>query len=183
MTREEAIREIRMRIKNVNLIKHSLAVAAIMKSLAARLGEAPERWELAGILHDIDYEKTGNDMSKHSLIGAEILENLGVDGEIVYAVKAHNSYHGIERRRRIDKALYCSDPVSGLITACALILPDKSLEKVTTEFVLKKFDEKSFARGADRNTIKTCDELDLSLEEFIDISLNAMKEIKDDLGL
>lgn len=183
MDREQAFEELKGRLKSENLIKHSLAVEAIMKDLAFHFKEDIDKWGIAGLLHDIDYDKTAGDPSKHSLVGAEILENLDVESSIVYAVKAHNDYHGMERKRKIDKALYCSDPVSGLITASALILPSKKLEDVTVEFVLKRFDEKGFAKGANRDQIKSCDQLGLSLEEFIEIALKAMKGISDELGL
>lgn len=183
MDREKAYEELSVRLESKNLIKHCLAVEAIMKKLAAYFREDVKQWGLAGLLHDIDMDKTRGDLSKHSLVGADILEGLNIDPTVVYAVKAHNASHGIERNRRIDKALFCADPLSGLITACALILPNKKLSGVDREFVLKKFRDKSFARGSNREQIKTCIELGLELEEFIDIGLEAMKEIHEELGL
>jgi putative nucleotidyltransferase with HDIG domain len=183
MERVKALVELKARITNSNLIKHSLAVEAIMKEMAVLMKDDAELWGLAGLLHDIDYEKTVNHPEWHSLLGAEILEDLDIDPDIVYAVKAHNSCHGIERKRKMDKALYCADPVSGLITAGALILPSKKLADVTTGFILKRMDEKSFAKGADRDQIRSCSELGLSLEEFIETALKAMKKISDELGL
>lgn len=183
MERTQALEELKARLTNKNLIKHSLAVEAIMRDLAYYFKEDAEMWGLAGLLHDIDYDKTADNPSRHSILGAEILENLGVDETIVYAVKAHNDYHGIERKRKIDKALYSADPVSGLITAGALILPSKKLDNVTVDFILKRINEKSFARGANRDQIRKCEELGLSLEQFIEISLNAMQKIAVELGL
>ena len=183
MEREQALKELKGRVKSENLIKHSLAVEAIMKDLALYFKEDIDKWGLAGLLHDIDYDKTADDPSKHSIVGAEILETLNVESSIIYAVKAHNEMHGMERKRKMDKALYCADPVSGLIIASALILPSKKLEDVTVEFVLKRMNEKGFAKGANREQIKSCEELGLSLEKFIEISLNAMKKIADELGL
>ena len=183
MEREQALKELKLRVNNKNLVKHSLAVEAIMKELAQYFNKDKDAWALAGLLHDIDYDMTAEDPSTHSIMGAEILQDLDIDNEIVYAVKAHNSYHGVERKRKIDKALYCADPVSGLITACALILASKKLKEVDVDFVIRRIDEKGFARGANRDQIRACNELDLSLEKFIDISLNAMKKISCDLGL
>ena len=183
MNREQAYEELTERLKAVNLVKHSLAVEAIMKRLAEILKEDEEKWGLAGLLHDIDLDRVGNDMTKHSLAGAEILEDIGVDSSVVYAVRAHNSYHGIIRRRMIDKALFCSDPVSGLITAAALILPSKKLNDVTPDFILRRFNESAFAKNVSREQILECNELGLSLELFIETALNAMKEISGDLGL
>jgi len=183
MDRQKAYEELTVRLETKNLVKHCLAVEAIMKKLAVCLREDVQQWGLAGLLHDIDLDKTKDDLSKHSLVGADILDGLNVDPTIVYAVRAHNACHGIERKRKIDKALFCSDPLSGLITACALILPDKKLSGVSREFVLKKFYEKNFAKGSNREQIKTCSELGMELEEFIDIGLEAMKEIHDELDL
>lgn len=183
MEREQALIELKGRVKSENLIKHSLAVEAIMKDLALYFKEDIDKWGLAGLLHDIDYDKTVDDPSKHSIVGAEILETLDIESSIIYAVKAHNEVHGIERKRKMDKALYCSDPISGLITASALILPSKKLEDVTVEFVMKRMDEKGFAKGANRDQIKSCEELGISLEDFIEIALNAMKKISEELGL
>jgi len=183
MNRERAYEELTVRLETVNLIKHSIAVEAIMKKLAEHLQQDIHLWGLTGLLHDIDMDKTGGDMEKHGMVGAEILEGLNVDPTIIYAVRAHNPKLGYPRRRKIDKAIFCSDPLSGLIIACALILPDKKLEGVDTDFVLRKFTEKSFAKGADREQIRTCSEIGLALEDFIGIALKAMKEIHIKLGL
>lgn len=183
MDRTKAMEELRLRIENENLIKHSLAVESIMRKLAQYFHEDAELWGLAGLVHDIDLERVQNNMDIHGMMGGDILEQLEFDGTIVYAVRAHNPRNQYARRRRIDKALYCADPVSGLITACALILPDKKLEKIDEAFVMKRFYEKGFARGANREQIAACSELDLSLEHFIKLSLEAMKEISNQLGL
>lgn len=183
MDRSKALDELNVRLTNKNLIKHSLAVEAIMHDLAVRLHEPAELWGMAGLLHDIDYERTLDKPEIHGIIGAEILDVLGFDQEITYAIKAHNSMTGVSRNRKIDKALYCADPVSGLITAGALILPSKKLADVSVEFIMKRMTEKSFAKGANREQIVKCDELGLSLEEFIGIALYAMKRISVVLGL
>ncbi|MCX8129299.1 MAG: HDIG domain-containing protein [Clostridia bacterium] len=183
MERIEALKELKSRLTNNNLIKHSLAVEAIMRELASYFREDGEKWGLAGLMHDIDYDNTAAEPSKHSILGAEILEELGVDEAIVYAVRAHNNYHGIERKRKMDKALYAADPVSGLITAAALILPSKKLDDVDVNFIMKRFSEKGFAKGANREQITSCKELGLDLEQFIGISLEAMKKISSELGL
>jgi predicted hydrolase (HD superfamily) len=116
-------------------------------------------------------------------VGAEILESQGLPEHIVYAVKVHNPYHGLPRKALIDKALYAVDPLTGLIVAAALIHPDKKLASIDSEFVLNRYKEKSFARGADRSVIASCDELGLSLEEFVSLGLEAMQGISKELGL
>lgn len=183
MDRERALAELKARLTNKNLIKHSLAVEAIMHNLASHFCDSSEIWAMAGLLHDIDYEKTIDKPEAHGIVGAEILENLGLDEEITYAIKAHNSITGVSRNRKIDKALYSADPVSGLIIAGALILPSKKLADVTVDFLLKRMTEKSFAKGANREQIKQCEDLGLSLEEFLGISLKAMQGIAAELGL
>ena len=183
MNREELFIELKKRIKNKNLIKHMLATEAAMRNMAKRLGEDDEKWAIVGLVHDIDYEQTKNDMDRHSLIGAEILQKMDLPEDTVYAVKVHNPVHNLPRRSKMDKALYAVDPLTGLIVACALVKPEKKLSKIDTGFVMKKFREKGFAAGANREQIRTCEELGFSLEEFIDIVLKAMQGISQDLGL
>jgi len=138
---------------------------------------------LAGLIHDVDYEKTVDNPSQHGLLGAQMLAGIGLDDEIVNAVRAHNDALGYDRITRMDKALYAADPVTGLIVAAALVKPSKKLADVDTEFVLKKYKEKSFARGASREQINSCEELGLTLEEFISLAIEAMQNIADELGL
>ncbi|MCX7779023.1 MAG: HDIG domain-containing protein [Patescibacteria group bacterium] len=183
MNRDEALNLVQEKIKNKNLIKHCLAVEAVMRELAKYFNEDEEKWGLTGLLHDIDYEETKNEPKKHSLVGGEILEKLGLDKEIVEAIEAHNEIHGLPRETRLAKALFCTDPITGLIVAAALVLPSKKLNDLTSTNVLNRFKEKSFAQGANRNIILTCLEIDLSLEEFIRISLSAMQKISSDLNL
>lgn len=183
MERDRMVEELKSHVRNKNLVKHSFAVEAIMKGLASYFGENQEKWAAAGLMHDIDYEYTADKPEQHSAVGADMLEKKGFDSDIVYAVRVHNDAHGLERKSRMDKALFCADPVSGLITASALILPSKKLSEVTTDFVMNRFNEKGFARGANRENIKKCSELNLELRDFIDISLKAMQGISGELGL
>ena len=182
MDREELFEELKKNVKEENLIKHMLAVEAIMRKLAEHFGEDVEKWGIAGLMHDIDLDKTRNMPKKHSIIGAEMLEKLGLPEDVVYAVKVHNPIHNLPRKTLLDKALYAADPMSGLITACALV-KGKKLANVDAKFVLKRFKEKRFAKGANREQIASCSEMGLTLEEFTDISLNAMKNISKELGL
>ncbi|NLU50180.1 MAG: HDIG domain-containing protein [Syntrophomonadaceae bacterium] len=183
MNRDEALALLKSNLKNKNLFKHCLAVEAIMRGVARRFGEDEETFALAGLLHDIDYDSTANDLSRHSLEGSEMLARHGLPEEIVYAVKVHNDAHGLERKTLLDKALYAADPVSGFIVAAALIRPEKKLEPVDVEFLLNRFKEKSFARGARREQMAACEEFGMSLEEFLGLSLESMKKAAGDLGL
>ena len=176
MQREVAFNLLVKHLKNDNLIKHSIAVEVIMKALAEKLEQDSEKFALAGLLHDIDYDDTVNDPSRHALLGAEILEGQQIEEDIIYAVKAHNAYHGLVRRSLLDKALYAADPVSGFITAAALIRPDKDLAEVKLKSLKKRFKESSFAKGASREQMATCVDLGLELDEFLSIALEAMRK-------
>ena len=182
MNRIQALELLESNLKNKNLIKHSFAVEAIMRALALYFNEDVEEWSLAGLLHDIDYEQTTPE--QHSLIGAKMLRKEGLSDEIVESVKTHNEMHGIKPESLMAKALYVCDPISGLIIAATLVLPSKKIKELKTDNVLKRFKEKSFAKGANREIIYQCEELlGLKLEQFCDISLNAMQEISNELGL
>jgi putative nucleotidyltransferase with HDIG domain len=183
VTREEALDSIKANIENKNTIKHMLATEAIMRALAKRFGEDEEEWGLTGLLHDIDMELTEGDMSTHSKLGADLARELGASEAMAHAVLCHNEAHGIPRESRLDKALFCADPLTGLITAAALVRPDKKLAGVEVKSLKKKFKEKSFAAGANREQIASCADLGLELDEFIELGLVAMKGIAPSLGL
>ena len=174
---------LKQHLKSENLINHSLAVEAIMRGIAERLGQDADKYGLAGLLHDIDYDTTAEDFHQHSLLGAQILKENGLPEDIVYAVKVHNEVHGLPRQSLLDHALYAADPVSGFITAAALIRPDKNIAEVQLKSLKKRFKENSFARGANREQMASCAEFGLELDEFLSISLAAMQEIAPELGL
>lgn len=183
MNREVALITLKKYTSNKNLLKHMYACEAIMRRLARHFGQDEEKWRLAGLLHDIDYDETKDDLTRHSKVGAQILEGLGLPEDIVYAVKVHNDTHGLPRTSLIDKALFATDPVSGLIVAGALIKPEKSLFTVDVAFLVNRFYEKSFAKGANREHIAACSDMGLSLDEFLGLSLEAMQGIHKELGL
>jgi putative nucleotidyltransferase with HDIG domain len=183
MTREDAMEAVRENVENENLIKHMLATEAIMKALAKRLGEDEEKWGLAGLLHDIDVELTEGDMSNHGVLGSDLVREIDADEDIARAILAHNETLGIPRETKLEKALFCADPLTGLITAAALVRPDKKLGSVEAKSVRKRFKEKSFAAGASREGIASCSELGMELEEFMELGLKAMQCISDELGL
>lgn len=183
MTREEALNLLNENLENRNLFKHSLAVEAVMRELALHFGEDEHTWGLAGLLHDIDYDRTKDDPDRHSLEGAQLLEEKGLPQEVVYAVKVHNDRHGFPRQSLLDKALFATDPVTGLIVASALIKKEKSLAAIDVPFLINRMGEKSFARGANRETIRSCDQMGLSLDDFLGIGLRAMQKISAEMGL
>jgi putative nucleotidyltransferase with HDIG domain len=184
MTREEALKIIRENVKNENLIKHMLATEAIMRALARHFGEDEETWGAAGLLHDIDVELTRGDAQTHSQLGAEMLKKLGLPDAICHAVLVHNDAHNEPYHNAMDKSIYCCDPLTGLITAVALVYPDKKLKSVEHKSIEKRFRQPKFAAGARRETIAACKELlGLELEDFIKIGLEAMQSVSGDLGL
>jgi len=182
ITRQQALEMLRSHVSDDKLFKHMLAVEAIMRGLARRLGEDEELWGLTGLLHDLDYEETKGDFSRHGLRSAELLEGL-LPEEALHAIKAHNDLTGVKPEGRLDLALRAADALSGLIVASALVMPNKKLAEVRIKTLKKKFKAKDFARGVDRDRIRLCEQLGLSLEEFFEVGLEAMKAIADQLGL
>ncbi|MFC2004638.1 HDIG domain-containing metalloprotein [Chloroflexota bacterium] len=183
MTRKEALDSVKDNVENENSVKHMLATEAIMRAVAKRLGEDDEEWGLTGLLHDIDMELTEGDMSSHSRLGADLVREMGASEAIAQAILRHNQAHGVPLETNLDKALFCVDPLTGLITAAALVRPDKKLTGVEAKSVRKRFKEKSFAAGANREQIATCSNIGLELDEFIELGLKAMQGIAGDLGL
>jgi len=160
-----------------------LATEAIMRALAKHFGEDEEEWGFTGLLHDIDMELTGGDMATHSKLGADLARELGASETMAHAILCHNKAHGIPLETKLDKALFCVDPLTGLIIAAALVRPDKKLAGLEAESVIKKFKEKSFAARVNRQQISQCSEIGLELDEFTELGLVAMKRIAADLGL
>ena len=183
MTREEALDSVKDNVENENLVKHMLATEAIMGALAKRLGENEEEWALAGLLHDIDVELTDGDMASHGRLGADLIREMGATETVAHAVLCHNEAHGIPLETKLDKALFCADPLTGLITAAALVRPEKKLAIVEARSIKRRFSEKGFAAGASREQIAGCSELGLELDEFLELGLKAMQEIAPSLGL
>jgi putative nucleotidyltransferase with HDIG domain len=185
MNREQAFSLIKEYVKNENSVKHMLAVEAVMRSLAERFNQDQELWGMVGLVHDIDMEIVDylNEPEKHGIKGAEILQEKGFSSEVIEAIKAHNEATGKNPETLLEKAIFCVDPLTGLIIAGVLVSPSKKISDLTAQSVLKRFKEKSFARGANREIIKECSKINLDLEEFINVGLKAMKNISDDLGL
>lgn len=181
MDRTQALNLLQQEIKNQNLIKHSLAVEACMRAFARKFGEDEDKWGLAGILHDLDYEYTADDPDRHALKTTEMLEEFDLSGDIIHAIKAHNSKVSFESK--MDIALYTVDPTTGFVIACALMHPTKKLSSVDLKRMKKRFKEKNFARGAHRDQIRECEKLGIELDEFLEICLAALQEISKELEL
>ncbi len=198
MTRDEAYELLTKMMSNQNLIKHGLAVEAIMRALCKYLEERSrtqgltleasefdeEEWAIVGLLHDADYELIEKDPARHTLVTEEKLREIGgVSERVIRGIKAHHDGITENRNNYLEKAVYAADEMSGLITAVALV-KDRKLSNVTVESVMKKFPEKNFAAGARRDQIETgVKELEMELPEFTGICLKAMQGISDKLGL
>lgn len=185
MTRQSALQLVREHVKNENLIKHMIAAGAVMRALAEKYEpEKADDWELAGILHDIDWEETAETPEKHSIYCQDYLKEAGVGEDVLRAIHVHNHMHGIEPQTMMEKALYSAEELTGLITACALVVPSKKLEDVKVSSVLKKFKQSSFAAGVNREVVQQAEAmLDLSLEDLVLLELTAMKKVASELGL
>jgi len=181
ITRKEALRLLKENLKNQNMIKHCLASEAVMRALAEELGENKEEWGLAGLLHDLDAEKTNE--KEHGLKTTEILGDK-ITLAMKKAIESHNQeMNGIKRETKFDYALAAGETITGLIVAATLVMPAKKLADVKLENVLNRFKEKSFARRCNRESIRECEKIGFSLEKFVKISLKAMQRISEELGL
>jgi putative nucleotidyltransferase with HDIG domain len=182
MNHAEAIVLIKQHITKDGLIKHVLAVEVIMKGLAEYLKEDSDKWDLTGLLHDIDFEEIGDDYKQHGLKAVEYLN--GVNEEIIHAIKSHNFENtGVMPESKMDKALIAADAVSGLVIACALMMPSKKLADVKIESIESKFKKKDFARNCNRENMLYCEQIGIDKNKFFEISLKALQSISKELGL
>jgi len=183
MTRDEALAILHEYVKNENLVKHMLAVEAAMRFYAEKLGEDVEKWAVTGLLHDFDWEIHPN-METHPQEGIPILRERGVSEEILRAVLSHADHTGVPRLTQMEKALAACDEITGLITAVALVRPSKSLLDLEPSSVKKKWKDKAFAAGANRDEIeKTSAEFGIELWEHVGNVIQAMRRIAPELGL
>jgi putative nucleotidyltransferase with HDIG domain len=183
MDREEALRIVRENVANDKIVLHMIAVSVIMRELARHLGRDEGLWELAGLLHDIDYELTKDEPSRHGLEAEKVLGG-SVPPEIIRAIKSHNFENtGVRPESDLEKALIAADAVSGVIIAAALVMPNKKLAEVSVETLKRKFKQKDFARNVSRERIMFCEQIGLTLDDFLEISLRALNGISGELGL
>ena len=182
-TRQQAMELLEKHIQNPNLRKHAYAVEAVMERFAPRFEGNVASWALTGLLHDLDWEQTQKTPQEHTLVAEKILTELGLEPELVRAIKIHNFSHGLKPETALEKVLYYVEELTGLITACALVNPQK-LGGVSVESVLKKLKEKSFARGVNRDIINQAPSaLNIPLNEIVIEVLAAMMAKREVLGL
>lgn len=182
MNRNEAYKLVVEKIGEGNLLKHIISVEALMRRLAEHFGEDIERWGFVGLLHDLDYVVTVSAPERHTFVTSEWLSAYPeIDEAMKYAIHCHADHSPCISR--MDWALYAADPTTGLLTASALMHPSRKIAEVQVSSVMKRFKDKRFAAGARREAIAKCSELGLSLEDFLELSLDGMRRISTDLGL
>lgn len=183
MNRDEALSLVHEYVKNENLIKHMLSVEAAMRFYAEKFGEDGEKWGITGLLHDFDWEIHPT-LEEHPLAGQPLLREHGVPDDIIRAIMSHADHTGVPRETQMEKALYACDEVTGLVTAVALIRPSRSLLDLEASSVKKKWKDKAFAAGANREEIqKAATEFGIELWEHVGNVIQAMRSIAPVLGL
>jgi putative nucleotidyltransferase with HDIG domain len=183
ISRENALIFLNQHIQNVNMIKHCLASAAVLRAIALKLNKNSQEWEMAGLLHDIDVEITNGDPMRHGPYAEGMLEGM-LSAEAINAIVMHNEMAtGKERTTVFQHALAAGETITGLIMATALVYPDKKLASVKTKSITKRMKEKAFAASVNRETIMECELIGIPIHDFAEIALIAMQEINDELGL
>jgi len=183
MDRDQALSIVKKYVKNESLIRHMLSVEAAMRFYARQFNQDEEKWRVAGLLHDFDWEIHPT-MEEHPLAGEPILRQEGVPEDVIRAVLSHADHSGVPRETLMEKALYACDEVTGLITAVALVRPSRSLFDLESKSVKKKWKDKAFAAGANREEIaQAAQEFGIELWTHVDNVILAMREIAADLEL
>jgi putative nucleotidyltransferase with HDIG domain len=187
-TRDQALAIMHEYTASDSLRKHMLSVEAAMRAYAARFGEDVERWGIAGLVHDFDYERFPNEAhsptEQHPAEGVRILRSHGFPEDILEAILGHARYSGVPRESRMAKTLFAVDELTGLITATALVRPSKSVLEVEAKSVRKKMKDKAFARGVSReDVVEGAADLGVDLDEHIAFVIAAMQSVAPSLGL
>ena len=184
MSREEANSLLKKYVRNEKMLFHCYASEAVMIALAKRLGRDDKKWGLAGLLHDIDTEITNADPQKHALVAEELLRDEGIEEDILDAIKMHNEEAtGLDRNTEFQHALEAGETITGLIYATALVYPDKKIKDVKVKSVTKRMKQSAFAASVSRENIMECEKIGIPIVEFIIICVDAMKSIRDKIGL
>lgn len=179
--RQEAETILAKYLKKESLRQHCLATALVMEKIADKIGADKEDYFITGYLHDIDLDLIGDDMSIHAKKGVEILKEYSIPDNILNSILAHNRHKELETD--IEKALWIADPINGLVIASALMRPDKSISTMKLKSLKKKYKSKNFAAGVSREQIEDCQLLNFSLDEFLQLALDALSPFEKKLGL
>lgn len=188
MTRDEALQLMHEHTQSPSLRQHMLAVEAAMRAYAVKSGGDPETWGLAGLLHDFDYERYPNHEHSptegHPAWGVRLLRDRGVAEPVCRAVLGHGTYTGVPRDTPMAKTLFAVDELCGFLVACALVRPSRSFSDLEVSSVKKKFKDKGFARGVNRDEVtQGAAELGVPLDEHIAFVIQALRPVERDLGL
>jgi len=188
MNRAEALSLMHEHTQSPSLRQHMLAVEAVMRAYAAKVGEDPEAWGLVGLLHDFDYEKFPNQdhspTEGHPAWGVNLLRSKGVAEPLLRAVLGHATYSGVPRDTPMAKTLFAVDELCGFLVACALVRPSKSFADLEVSSVKKKLKDKAFARGVNRDEVRQgAEELGVPLDEHIAFCIQALRPVEPSLGL
>jgi len=181
ITRDEALNLVKRHVKNRNLVNHMIAVSAIMNRMAEHFGEDSQLWGAVGMLHDVDYEQTSDDFSRHGLVSAEIVKDI-LPQEGLQAIRAHNEMTGVKAESRMEISLFAADALSGMIVAGALVRPTK-LEGMKAKSIRRRMKDKSFARRVSRENIMRCEEIGISMSDFFTLGIEAMQAVSEEIGL
>lgn len=180
---DEALALLREHNSNDSLVRHGIAVSDAVAAYARKYGEDETKWRVAGLLHDVDYEEHPT-VEEHGKVGGAWLAERGYPDDVVRAVIAHNDYHGVPRDTLMARAIFACDELTGLITAAALVRPDKSIHGLEVASVRKKMKDKAFARGVNRDDIiNGAEELGVELNEHIAFVIAAMADDAERLKL
>ncbi len=182
-TRAAALELLEQRLSNLALRQHSLATEAIARALARRLGEDEDLWGLTGLLHDLDLDVVGDDMQRHARVAAEWLQAMDFPPAGVDAILRHNEAQGLPRSTRLDHGLAAAEQLTGMIRTTALVQPSRKVADVKLKSVVKRMKDKRFAAAVDREAIAECRLLGLELDEFVQLSIEAMTTAADEIGL
>jgi putative nucleotidyltransferase with HDIG domain len=184
MTREDAHKLLLDYVHSPKMLYHSYSSEAVMRALARKLGRNEEKWGLAGLLHDIDVEVTNADPKTHALVAVDILRKAGLEEDMIDAIKMHNEMAtGMPRTNEFQHALSAGETITGLIYATALVYPDKKIKDVKPSSILKRMKQSAFAASVSRENIMECEKAGIPLQEFVEISLDAMKGVAEQIGL
>ena len=182
MDRDTAYALVKEKVKQGNLVKHILAVEAVMRRLAEHFNEDVDRWGMVGLLHDLDYSETVDAPERHTYLTAEWLKAYpDIDAEMIRAIHCHAEHEPCQSR--MEWALYATDPLTGLIVAATLMHPSRKIANLPLKSLKKRYKEKRFAAGARREAIAKCSELGLELDEFLALALEGMQRESESLGL
>lgn len=182
-SREEAYRVLTTYTKSDALIRHGLSVEGVMRHFARLNGEDEDYWGQVGLLHDVDYEQWPEE---HLAVAPKLLADAGYDADFIHAVLAHGwgLCCDVKPEKRMETVLYTIDELTGLITAAALMRPSRSVMDLELKSLKKKFKDKAFAAGVNRDVIRTGAEmLGMELDELFTETIEGMREVHEAIGL